>query len=320
MTTTKNILIFGATGLVGEHIADAIVASKAEFGKISVFTSPETLSKKSNRIDQLKKEGVEIITGDITSASDIYEAYNGKDTIVSAVGRPVIQIQLQLIELAEKHPDVKRFFPSEYGTDVEYWPSSAHEKPHQQKLKVRAMLKDVKDLEYTYVVVGPFGDAADSLYLSAKDNQSNPEASFNVKRKRAVLLGDGNGKVSLTTMRDVGKLVVAALLQPEVSRNKALHVNSFTSTPNEILAEFEKQTGGQKWEVSYTSLERLKEVEQEAYEKGNPRAAPLTLMRIWTSGGTLYDKRDNHLIGMEDSVDTLESAVRQAIEVQGMQS
>lgn len=209
-----------------------------------------------------------------------------------------------------------QFFPSEYGTDIEYWPSSADEKPHQQKLKVRALLKTVENLEHTYVVTGPYGDADSLLYLCAKKPEDEAEGTFDVKRRRAVLLGTGNESISLSTMRDVGKFVVGALLHTDAARNRALHVNSFTTTPNELLAEFEKQTGGEKWSVSYTSLEDLKRLENEAWEKGLAKAGSLTLRRIWTSGGTLYDKRDNHLIGLDEAVDDLQSTVRQAVAIQ----
>jgi nucleoside-diphosphate-sugar epimerase len=179
-------------------------------------------------------------------------------------------------------------------------------------------MKTVKNLEHTYVVTGPYGDADGGLYLSAKSPEKEQEGTFDVKRKRAVLLGDGNGKISLSTMRDVGKLVVAALLSPEEAKNKALHVNSFTTTPNELAAEFQKQTGD-RWDISYTSLEKLKKLEQQAWEQGIPSAGTLTLRRIWTSGGTLYDSRDNEKIGMEGKTDSLQSAVELAIGIQTKQ-
>lgn len=312
---TENILIFGATGLVGEHITNAIVQNASDFGRVAIFTSYNTLLSKSDEIEGLKSRGVEILSGDITSEGDVSEALSGFDTVVSCVGRPVIHTQLQLIEWMDKHPDVKRFFPSEYGTDIEYGPESVNEPPHQQKIKVRAKLREVKDLEYTYVVTGPYGDADDSLYLAAAPPDIESRGCFDVKRKRAVLLGSGDEKVSLTTMRDVGKLVVAAIKHPETTKNKAIKVNSFTATPKEIAAEFQKQTGD-TWSLGYTSLDELKKLEQEAWERKDPRAGPLTLRRIWTSGGTLYDHRDNDIIGMEDGVESLESAVSQAIKVQ----
>lgn len=134
-------------------------------------------------------------------------------------------------------------------------------------------------------------------------------------------------------MRDVGKFVVAALLLQQrqqqhsdgnanggnVTKNRALRVNSFTTTPHELLSEFERQTGGEKWQVGYTSVEELERLERE-----NP---VVTLRRIWTSGKTLYAKGDNDELlngAKEDDddddgffcLDDVESAVAQAIDVQ----
>lgn len=118
------------------------------------------------------------------------------------------------------------------------------------------------------------------------------------------------------TENSVGKLVVAALLHPEEAKNCALRVNSFTTTPLDIIAEFEKQTGGEKWEVEYHSLEEARESEKKAYEEGSPVAVGFTLRRIWAEGRTLYEKRDNGVIGAEEGLDTLADAVKVAVEAQ----
>lgn len=112
------------------------------------------------------------------------------------MGRNVIAEQINLIKLAEQSPSINRFFPSEYGTDIKYGPQSANEKPHQLKLKVRAYLESdaIKRLEYTYLVTGPYAD----LYIAK--SFGDEAGTFDVKAKRASLLGDGNGKISLTTM------------------------------------------------------------------------------------------------------------------------
>jgi len=116
----------------------------------------------------------------------------------------------------------------------------------------------------------------------------------------------------ITNFVSVGKLVVAALQHPSESDDKILIVNSFTTTPNEIVAEFEKQTGV-KWNITYTPLEKLKEIEKEAWETGAPYATGATLRRIWTEGGTLYDRpRDNEVIG-NPKMDTLEDQVGEVI-------
>jgi len=114
----------------------------------------------------------------------------------------------------------------------------------------------------------------------------------------------------------VGKLVVAALLHPEEARNRALRVNSFTTTPLEIVSEFEKQTGGQKWDVEFVSFEKGRELEKKAYEESNPWAVGFTLRRIWGEGGTLYEKRDNWRIGKEEGLDSLHDAVAVSVKKQ----
>jgi hypothetical protein len=112
----------------------------------------------------------------------------------------------------------------------------------------------------------------------------------------------------------VGKLTVKALLHTQASRNRALKVNSFTTTPLEIVSEFEKQTG-EKWRVEFTPFEKVRELEKKAYEEGNPRAVGFTLKRIWGEGGTLYERRDNWVVDGEET-ETLEDAVRVAISAQ----
>jgi len=158
----QNILIIGATGLIGKYITTEIIKAKASFGRIIVFTSENTIHKKSSQINELKHSGIEILVGDITKEQEVKRAYQGLpvclfpnqvnslmadiDTVVSCVGRTVISQQIPLIQWAAES-SVTRFFPSEYGTDIEYSPESATEKPHQQKLNVRRYMATVKNLE-----------------------------------------------------------------------------------------------------------------------------------------------------------------------------
>lgn len=131
----------------------------------------------------------------------IAKLYTGIDTVISALGRTALAQQIPLIRLAATSPSVKWFLPSEYGTDIAYSPASAHEKPHQQKLKVRAVLeKEIsrKDLEYSYVVTGPFAE----MYLHFTPGLEEA-GGWDVSRRKAVLLGEkGTERVSLTTMKE----------------------------------------------------------------------------------------------------------------------
>lgn len=107
--------------------------------------------------------------------------------------------------------------------------------------------------------------------------------------------------------------MAAALKSPEASFGKALKVQSFVVTPNEVLAEYERQTGA-KWEVTKTSLDALRAFEAKRWAEGDPRATLVTLRRIWAEGGTLYAQNDNGIVAAHlEGLDSLEAAVKKAL-------
>ncbi|KAF2418452.1 isoflavone reductase family protein [Tothia fuscella] len=305
------VIVFGATGTIGKFLIASLIQNSKSFERLAIFARSSTIDSKPEYVQFLKDSGVEIITGDVRNEADVLKAYEGFNIVVSAVGRNVILDQIDLIRLAEKTPNIKRFFPSEFGTDIEFGPKSPNEKPHQLKLKVRGYIKnEVKRLEHTYLVTGPYAE-----FYIGKGFGDQKAGGFDVQAKKAVLCGTGDDKVALMTMPDVGDALVSAILHPEASKNRALIVNSFTTTPHEILAEYEKQTGS-KWDVSYTLLDELVHLEEQAWNAEEPRATGFTLRRVWTEGGTLYDRpRDNEAIGFT-TPDSLADAVATAIKVQ----
>lgn len=112
----------------------------------------------------------------------------------------------------------------------------------------------------------------------------------------------------------VGKLVVAALRHPEAAAGKALKVDSFEVTPKQVLAEYEKQTGT-KWKADYIPFAKLVEAEKKLWEEGNPKATVTTLRRIWSEGGTLYEKTDNEAIGLKaEDMDSLEVILKRLLQ------
>ena len=83
MTTPSNILIFGATGVIGKFIIEQLVAAKSNFSRIVIFTSRGTVENKKDEIGRLKEQGVEVVVGDVTNESDVRKAYEGKSPAVS---------------------------------------------------------------------------------------------------------------------------------------------------------------------------------------------------------------------------------------------
>jgi hypothetical protein len=84
-------------------------------------------------------------------------------------------------------------------------------------------------------------------------------------------------------------------------------------TPNQVVAAYEKATG-EKFQVTKTSLNRLRNLEQRQWAEGAGNATGITLRRIWAEGATLYKKNDDELIGMtQEKVESLDAAVRKLV-------
>lgn len=73
----KKILVFGATGLIGQYIIREIYNARSSFEKIGFFTSESTAKNKAEEIEEWKKKGVEVIVGDVNSEDDVAKAYEG---------------------------------------------------------------------------------------------------------------------------------------------------------------------------------------------------------------------------------------------------
>lgn len=75
----RNILLIGATGLIGTHITRSIVSARADFERVVILTShPAAGSAKEAALSDLKSKNVEVIYGDITNEKDVAAAYQGK--------------------------------------------------------------------------------------------------------------------------------------------------------------------------------------------------------------------------------------------------
>lgn len=215
----KNILIFGATGTIGQPITNAILNAKTSFWKIGIFTSAQTVERKRDLILSFKHRGAELIVGDIEDEESISDAYKGKsgqpfclplttitpaknppegyDTVISCLGRTSIHTQLLLIRLAEQSSTINWFFPSEYGTDVDHDNGSAYEPLHQPKLEVRHYIEQhTTRLNHCYLVTGPYPH----MWFSKTPDSLKETGSWDVANRSAVLLGDGETRIGFTTM------------------------------------------------------------------------------------------------------------------------
>lgn len=74
----QNVLIIGATGVVGTYITRAIVDAQHLFNRICVLTSEKTVVEKVQDICALESWGVEVFVGRLEDEKRVKEAYKGQ--------------------------------------------------------------------------------------------------------------------------------------------------------------------------------------------------------------------------------------------------
>jgi FlaA1/EpsC-like NDP-sugar epimerase len=73
----KKVLVFGATGTIGQYIIQEIYNAYSSFEKVGIFTSESTAKNKSKDIEDWKNKGIHVIVGDVNSEADVVNAYKG---------------------------------------------------------------------------------------------------------------------------------------------------------------------------------------------------------------------------------------------------
>ncbi|CAG8772586.1 5103_t:CDS:2 [Cetraspora pellucida] len=238
-STFKVVTIAGATGPLGFHIADAFLNDRSYKIKI-LRQKPESENKNASL---LASKGAEIVYVDYNDRNDLVKALKETDVIVCAIGGAEFLAPQRALLVAAKEVGVKRFIPSEFGSDIKAITGELHP---LHKVKVEFLQELEKSgMEYTIIVTGLFQEYFGTL-------------GFDHKNKKAKLYADGNTKIANTSLPDIGKYTVESLKLPE-ARNGTIRVSAPVLTLNELLQKYEEITGS-KWEVSYdlTVRERYK--------------------------------------------------------------
>jgi uncharacterized protein YbjT (DUF2867 family) len=117
----KTVTIAGGTGTLGYHIAEAFLNDGSYDVKI-LRRKPETENEKAKL---LASKGAEIVHADYDQKDDLVKVLKGTDVFVSVVSGSTggtsrfYDNQIPLL-VAAKEASVKRFIPSEFGSEVKY--------------------------------------------------------------------------------------------------------------------------------------------------------------------------------------------------------
>lgn len=232
---------------------------------------------------------------DYDSLDSLVSALKGQDAVVSTLASVAIATQLLLVEAAAK-AQVKRFLPSEFGSDTLNEKCSSLP-VFKDKVAVQDALKKEAasgGMTYTLVVGGPFLDWGIMVGFI-----------MNLKGKSITLFDGGDRTFSTTSLPTLGKAVVGVLQHPEQTKNRAVYVQDTSTTLKKLATLGKKATGAEGWNESVVAVD---EVTAQAWaelqkEKPNPGIFVYNFIKasIWGEGyGGHFQKLDNDLLGIKE--------------------
>ncbi|GMI89747.1 phenylcoumaran benzylic ether reductase 1 [Hibiscus trionum] len=235
MAGKSKVLIIGGTGYIGKFIVEAS-AKQGHPTFALVRESSVSDPVKAKLIDNFKNLGVQLLYGDLYDHESLVKAIKQVDVVISAVGHMQLKDQIKIIAAIKEAGNVKRFFPSEFGNDVD----RVHAvEPAKTAFATKAQIRraiEAEGIPYTYVVSNCF--AGYFLPGLAQPGATAPP------RDKVVIPGDGYPKAVFNYEGDIGTYTIKAVDDPR-TLNKILYIKPPKNTYsfNEVVALWEKLIG-----------------------------------------------------------------------------
>ncbi|KAI4330065.1 hypothetical protein MLD38_028373 [Melastoma candidum] len=234
--SSSRILIFGATGYLGQYIIRASVSlghpTSAYVRPLSLGDSPT--SSKRVLIEEFESMGVSVIQGELDDHEKLVSVLQSIDVVISALPVPQHLQQLKIIKAMQEAPNVQRFVPSEFGNDVDRVRGTLppFEALLDNKRKIRRAI-EAAGIPHTYV-------AANSFAIYFVDYILHPNDS----RKEVIVYGPGTAKAVFNYEEDVAFYTVKASTDPRVINRVIIYKpeNNIVSQL-ELIEKWEAKTG-----------------------------------------------------------------------------
>ncbi|KAL6995700.1 Phenylcoumaran benzylic ether reductase Betv6 [Sarracenia purpurea var. burkii] len=254
MAGKSKILIIGGTGYIGKFIVEA--STKAGHPTFAlVRESAVSDPVKGKLIETFKSSGVTLFYGDLHDHESLLKAVKHVDVVISAVGSLQLADQVKIIAAIKEAGNIKRFFPSEFGNDVDRVNAVEPAKSaFATKVQIRRTI-EAEGIPYTYVSSNYF--AGYFLPSLAQPGLSSPP------RDKVIIPGDGIPKAIFNEEHDIGTYTIKAVDDPR-TLNKIVYLRPPKNiySFNELVSLWEKKIG-KKLERIYVPEEQiLKQIQE----------------------------------------------------------
>ncbi|XP_024025034.1 isoflavone reductase homolog PCBER [Morus notabilis] len=236
MATEKSrILLIGGAGYTGKFIVEASAKAGHEtfaFVRVPTLSNPA----KANTVNKFKSLGVRFVYGDLYDHQNLVKAIKQVDVVISTVGHDHLPDQVKIIAAIKQAGNVKRFFPSEFGNDVDRMDGVEPAKTlYATKVKIRRAI-EAEGIPYTYVS----SNFCFGVFLSnlAQLGATAPP------RDKVVIDGDSSCAAIFNKEEDVATYTIRAVDDTR-TLNKVLYIRPPGNiySLNELVLLWEKKIG-----------------------------------------------------------------------------
>ncbi|KAJ0085319.1 hypothetical protein Patl1_09163 [Pistacia atlantica] len=254
MAEKSKILFIGGTGYIGKFIVEAgIKAGHPSFVLVRESTVADPI--KGQLVEKFKNSGATLVYGDLYNHESLVKAIKQVDVVISTVGALQLADQTKIIAAIKEAGNVKRFFPSEFGNDVDR--QNAVE-PAKSSFAIKAQIRraiEAEGIPYTYVPCNCF--AGYFLPTLCQPGVSAPP------RDKITIIGDGNVKAVFNNEVDIAAYTIKAV-DDRRTLNKILFIRppQNTYTFNELVALWEKKIGKTLEKVYVPEEQVLKDIQE----------------------------------------------------------
>ncbi|XP_052195336.1 probable pinoresinol-lariciresinol reductase 3 isoform X2 [Diospyros lotus] len=246
------ILIVGASGRLGFELAKAsLEAAHPTFALVrdSAFSDPH----KSSKLQVLSTSGAVLLKGSLEDQISLVEAVRQVDVVICAVASRQVLDQKPLIAAIKEAGGVKRFIPSEFGTDPDKTRISGLDYNfYARKAEIRRIV-EAEGIPYTCICCNFF--ASYLLPSLVQPGLKTPP------RDKVMIFGDGNVKGVFMKESDVAAFTINAADDPR-TLNKVVHLRPQGNvySMNELVDVWQNKIGKKLEKIFVSEEELLKKI------------------------------------------------------------
>lgn len=250
----SRILIIGGTGYIGKFIVKASArAGYPTFVLIRESTAADPSKEKI--LEEFKTAGVTLVHGDLYEHEGLVKIIKKVDVVISTVGKGQLADQTKIIAAIKEAGNIKRFFPSEFGNDVDRTNALEPAKSaFGKKIQIRRAI-EAENIPYTYVSSNFFAGYF-LRSLAQATTQSLPT-------DKVFILGDGNVKAIFNDEDNISAYTIKAVDDPR-TLNKILYLRPPANiySHNELVSLWENKTGKKFVRVYISEEDFVKQIKE----------------------------------------------------------